>query len=134
MRIMWLLSWYLQDNVKWPRVFHFTHITTMSSVGSKITRTSKTMFILFDIKHSYLTITKELLSKHLYFAPTKLQISKDDKKIIYHYRKLLLLEKENMWMEKGRDVFNVIMETYDGMEVCKLVGTFSFEKISEICN
>ena len=92
------------------------------------------MFILFDIKHSYLTITKELLSKHLYFAPTKLQISKDDKKIIYHYRKLLLLEKENMWTEKGRDVFNVIMETYDGMEVCKLVGTFSFEKICEICN
>lgn len=37
-------------------------------------------------------------------------------------------------MEKGRDVFNVIMETYDGMEVCKLVGTFSFEKICEICN
>lgn len=92
------------------------------------------MFILFDIKHSYLTITKELLSKHLYFAPTKLQISKDDKKIIYHYRKLLLLEKENMWMEKGRDLLDLAMQTYDGMEVSKLIRAFVLEKICEICN
>ena len=35
--------------------------------------------------------------------------------------------------EKG-DLFNVAMGAYDGAEVCELVGAFSLEKISEICN
>ena len=41
-------------------------------------------FISFDIKDFYPTITKELLSKCLSFAETKVQITEDDKKIIYH--------------------------------------------------
>ena len=41
-------------------------------------------FISFDIKNTYPTSTKELLSKCLSFAETKIQITEDDKKIIYH--------------------------------------------------
>ena len=50
-------------------------------------------FISFDIKDFYPTITKELLSKCLSFAETKVQITKDDKKIIYHSKKWLLFDK-----------------------------------------
>ena len=36
--------------------------------------------------------------------------------------------------EKRGDLFDVAMGTYDGAEVCELVGTFLLGKISEICN
>ena len=58
-------------------------------------------FISFDIKDFYPTITKELLSKCLSFAETKIQITEDDKKIIYHSTKLLLFDQGNTWMKKG---------------------------------
>ena len=58
-------------------------------------------FISFDIKEFYPTITKELLSKCLSFAEIKVQITEDDKKIIYHSRKSLLFDKGSTWMKKG---------------------------------
>ena len=60
-------------------------------------------FISFDIKDFYPTITKELLSKCLSF--TEIQITTDDKKILYHSRKLLLFDRGNRWMRKGGDLF-----------------------------
>ena len=91
-------------------------------------------FISFDIKDFYPTITKELLSKCLSFAETKVQITEDDKKIIYHSRKSLLFDRGNTLMKKGVDLCDVAMGAYDGAEVCELVGTLLLEKISEICN
>ena len=75
-----------------------------------------------------------MLSKCLSIAETKVQITEDDKKIIYHSRKSLLFDRGNTWMKKGGDLFDVAMGVYDGAEVCELVGTFLLEKISEICN
>ena len=57
-------------------------------------------FISFDIKDFYPTITKELLSKWLSFAETKVKMTEDDKKIIYHSRKSLLFDRGNTWMKK----------------------------------
>ena len=37
-------------------------------------------------------------------------------------------------MKKGRDLFDVAMRAYDVVEVCKLVGTYLLENISEICS
>ena len=53
--------------------------------------------------------TKELLSKCLSFAETKIQITEDDKKIIYHSRKSFLFGKGNTWMKKGGDLFDEAM-------------------------
>ena len=107
----------------------------MSSVGLKASKIRKIVssfhLILEDF---YPTITKELLSKCLNFAEIKVQITEDDKKIIYHSRKSLLFDKGNTWMKKGGDIFDVAMGAYDGAEVCELVGTFLLEKISEVCN
>ena len=89
---------------------------------------------LFLPKDFYPTITKELLSKRLSFAETKVQITDDDKKIIYHSRKSLLSDRGNTSMKKGGDHFGVAVGAYDGAEVCELVGIFLLEKISEICN
>ena len=54
--------------------------------------------------------------------------------MIYQPRKLLLFDKENAWMKKGRNLFDVEMGTNDGDKVWKLVETFSLLKISETCN
>ena len=62
----------------------YTHYSDVISWFKNNKNKQNYKFILFDIKHFYLTITKELLSNRLCFATTKLQISKDDKKIIYH--------------------------------------------------
>ena len=43
-------------------------------------------------------------SNCLSFPETKIQITKDDKKIIYHSRKSLLFDQGNMWMKK-REIY-----------------------------
>ena len=66
----------------------------------------------------------------LKFAEEKVQISNDDKKVIYHARKFLLFNEEGTWMKKD-GLFDVTMGAYDSAEVCELVGTFLLDKISE---
>ena len=95
-----------------------------------ITNKQKHKFIVFDIKDFYPTITKDLLTKCLKFAKEKVQMSNDDKKIIYHARKSLLFNEESTWMKKD-GLFDVTMGAYDGAEVCELVGTFLLDKVSE---
>ena len=51
--------------------------------------------------------------------------------MIYQPKKMLLFDKENTWMKKGRNQFDVEMGTNDGAKVWKLVETFSLVKISE---
>ena len=53
----------------------------MSSVGFKASKTSK-IVRLFHLTLKIPTITKELLSKCLSFAETKVEITEDDKKIM----------------------------------------------------
>ena len=95
-----------------------------------ITNKQEHKFIVFDIKEFYPTITKDLLTKCLKFAEEKVQISNDDKKIIYHARTSLLFNEEGTWMKKD-GLFDVTMGAYDRAEVCELVGTFLLDKISE---
>ena len=52
-------------------------------------------FISFDSKVVYPTITKELLSKCLSFAKTKVRITENDRKLIYRSRKSLLFDRGN---------------------------------------
>ena len=75
-------------------------------------------------------MTKDLLTKCLKFAAEKVQISNDDKKVIYHARKSLLFNEGGTWMKKD-GLFDVTMGAYDSAEVCELVGTFLLDKISE---
>ena len=66
------------------------------NIGNK----QKHKIILFDIKDSYPKITKDLLTKCFKFAEEIVQISNDDRKIIYHARKSLLINEAGTWMKK----------------------------------
>ena len=81
-------------------------------------------FIMFDIKDFYPLISKELLTYALTFAETIMNLNDHDKKIIYHFRKLLLFNQELTWMKKVSDLFNVSMGTYYSAEVCGLIAIF----------
>ena len=59
-------------------------IEWFKNIGNK----QKHKFILFDIKDFSPRITKELFTKCSKFAEEKVQISNDDRKIVYHCKKV----------------------------------------------
>ena len=67
---------------------------------------------------------KELLTDALAFAKTIIDLVGHDKKITYHSRKSSLFNQEQTWMKKGSDLFDVSMGSYDGAEMCELIGIF----------
>ena len=48
---------------------------------------------------------------------------------IYHAKKSLLLNEGDTWM-KEEGLFDMTVGSYDGLEVCEIVGPFLFDKIS----
>ena len=50
----------------------------------------------------------------------------DDKiiKTLLHARKLILFNKHEVWVKKENPDFDVTMGSFDGLEVCELVGLY----------
>ena len=96
----------------------------------KIEEKSKYKFIVLDIKDSYPSIKETLLIKAINFAEKLVNITNEDKVIIKHARKSLLYDNSGPWMKNDSRLFDVSMGAYNGVEVCELVGTFIFYKLS----
>ena len=75
-------------------------------------------YIQFDIKEFYPSIKEPLLKKALKFAEQYIDILTNDKAIIKHARKSLLIKKSEKWMKKDRGLFDVAIGALDGVEVC----------------
>ena len=75
---------------------------------------SKSSFIKFDIVEFYPSISKELLSKAIEYAQSLTTIEEKVIKTIYHARKSLLFDKDNVWVKKDNPEFDVTMGSYDG--------------------
>ena len=84
----------------------------------------KSYFIKFDICAFYPAISEELLSKSIEHAAKYVDISDDQKEILFHTSKSLLYHKDQAWVKKGRTLFDVGMGAYDGAEKCDLVGLY----------
>ena len=65
--------------------------------------------IQLDIKEFYPCITEKSLNNAITFAENYISISKDDNRIIKHCRKT---------------TFDVTMGSYDGEELCELIGIY----------
>ena len=92
-----------------------------------------TTFIQFDIKDFYPSITEEILEEAISFAKSLTDI--DDHKIrtIKHWRKSLLFHNNVAWKKTTTtSCFDVTMGSYDGAEVCELVGIFILSKLGNI--
>ena len=82
-------------------------------------------FTQFDIVDFYPSITEVLLTKSLDYAKQFVQISREDTEIIMHARKSLLFNNESPWSKKdSTDLFDVTMGSFDGAEICELVGLY----------
>ena len=81
-------------------------------------------FIKFDIVVFYSSIWKDLLINAINFAKSITTI--DDKviKTILHTRKSLLFNKNEVWVKKDNPDFDVTMGSFNGVEVCELVGLY----------
>ena len=85
---------------------------------------NKSSFIKFDIVEFYPSISKELLPKAIEYAQSVTTIEEKVIKTICHARKSLLFDKNNLWVKIDNSEFDVTMGSYDGSELCELVGSY----------
>ena len=81
-------------------------------------------FAIFDIENFYPSITENLLQNALSFAKTYCSITDKEIDITMHARKSILFGNGSAWIKKDSSVFDVTMGSFDGAEVCELVGLF----------
>ena len=88
-------------------------------------------FVCFDIVSYYPSITEDLLRQALEFAAQHTTIDPSEVSIIMHARRSLLFDGSKTWVKKDSDSgFDVTMGSYDGAEVCQLVGVFLLNKLA----
>ena len=82
-------------------------------------------FTQLDIKEFYPNISEKCLKEAIKFAKTIVPISDDDLKVIHHCRKFFLFKDEIAWKKKNiQSSFDVTMGSFDGAEICELIGLF----------
>jgi hypothetical protein len=80
-------------------------------------------FLSFDVAEFYPSITEDLLVKAITWARGYVSIDDKQIKVIKHARKSLLLNKT--WIkQQNNSLFDVTMGSFDGTEVCELIGLF----------
>ena len=87
-------------------------------------------FIKSDISDFYPSILEDILSRAISYARTIITI--EDKVIdaIKLARKSLLFGKEGTWVKRGENpLFDVTLGSFDGTEICKIVGIYLLEKL-----
>ena len=90
-------------------------------------------FFQFDVESFYTSITIELFSKAFEFAAQHVNIPEHYKSVIMHARRTLLFSDETPWTKKNNTSdFDVPMGSFDGAEVCELVGAFLLSELSEV--
>ena len=90
-----------------------------------IEQKSRHSFISFDIVDFYPSISENLLDQALSWASGLADISHEDISIIKHARKSLLFNNGKPWVKNNNsNLFDVTMGSYDGAEICELVGLF----------
>ena len=82
-------------------------------------------FLKFDIVNFYPSITEELLEKAVNFARSHVFFNDKDKNIIFTARKSFLYFQNEPWVKSESEDFDVPMGSYDGAEVCELIGIYS---------
>ena len=70
-----------------------------------------------DIKDSYPSISQTTLDNALLFSQNHIQIADDDLRLIKHCKK-------SLFFNNGDSPFDVTMGSYDGVEICELVGIY----------
>ena len=87
-------------------------------------------FIKFDIVEFYPSISEDLLKKAMIYAKSIVDITEQEESIIWHSRKSLLFSDSSTWIKKDGSLFDVTMGSFDGAEICELVGLYLLHLLS----
>ena len=80
----------------------------------------------------YPSIKVDLLSSAINSARQFAPVNDDIINIIMHCRKSLLFCENNKWVKKSGAQFDVTMGSFDGAEICELVGLFLLYQLSDL--
>ena len=68
----------------------------------------------------------------LNFARQFTEISVEEERVIMHAKKSLLFNGDKEWVKKSKSgLFDVTMGSFDGAEICELVGTYALASLPE---
>ena len=83
-------------------------------------------FVKFDIVSFYPSINPSLIKNAIQFAKSidGIVIPEADEKMILQCRKSFLFCDHQPWAKTGQENFDVPMGSYDGAEICELVGLY----------
>ena len=98
----------------------------------KIKNKKKAKFILFDVEQFYPSIDEDLLEKAIIWGSNFIQFSNKEKEVIFGARRSVIYLNGEAWSKKGDKVFDVGMGSFDGAEICELVGLFLLSELSEL--
>ena len=90
----------------------------------------KCKFILFDVEQFYPSINEELLIKAINWSKDFVNFSNEEIEVILAARKSCLYLDGQAWSKKGGSIFDVGMGSFDGAEICELVGLFLLSELS----
>jgi hypothetical protein len=103
-------------------------ITWFKAINNK----DRVSFITYDVCDFYASITEEVLTKSLDFASDFIEISDSDREIIFQARKTFLFDNKTPWNKKNNSEFDVGMGSFDGAEVCDLIGLFMLSQLKHL--
>ena len=90
-----------------------------------ISNTKNCSFIQFDIKEFYPSINEDILTNDIHFEKLHTTIGGNDLCFIMHCRKSLpFFWNENWEKTSTESCFDVTMGSFDGAEICELVGLY----------
>ncbi|MCP3849480.1 MAG: hypothetical protein GY694_04465 [Gammaproteobacteria bacterium] len=87
-------------------------------------------FLQLDIVDFYPSITENLFNKAIDFASTIDPISATTKEILVNARQSILFHNNSVW-KKTTGLFDVTMGSFDGCELCELVGLYVIYRVRE---
>ena len=105
--------------------------TTVIDWFSKLQQKSNLKLVQLDIVEFYPSITETLLNKAIDFAKSIVEIEQSTVDTIMHARKSLLFANGKTWVKQTGDLFDVTMGSYDGAEICELVGLYMLNLVRE---
>ena len=88
-------------------------------------------FLKFDVEAMYPSISEELLTKSLEWAATLVEVTEEQVEVINATKKALLYSEGKPWTKKGEESFDVPMGSFDGAEVCEVVGLYLLHLLQE---
>ena len=90
-------------------------------------------FLQLDIAEFYPSITESILDTAISFAKQHTDLSNENLRIIKQCRKSFLYNNQEPWEKRNTDsCFDVTMGSYDGAEICELVGIYPLFLLANI--